>query len=56
MVDSDEKSVELMICEIGSYVLSEGFIENRHELTDMLLETCDNTIEPKKITTNYASF
>ena len=52
VVDSKEKPVELLIGEISSYVLSEEFIEKRLEFTNMLLETCDNTIKPRTITTN----
>lgn len=56
VVDSEEKPVELLIGEIGDFVLSDEFGEKRLEYTRLLLDKCDSTIKPRTISTNYASY
>ena len=56
VVDSDEKPVELLIGEIGDFLLSEEFLVKRNEFAELLLEKCEETIKIRTLGTNYGSF
>ena len=56
VIDSDEKPMELVIGEIGDFILSEEFLEKRTEFAELLVEKCEDTIKLITLTTNYASF
>ena len=54
VVDSDQKPTELVIGEIGDYLLSDEFVEKRNEYTELLQLECESTIKPR-MTQNYAT-
>ena len=55
VVDSEEKPVELLIGEIGDFLLSDEFIEKRNEFAELLLEKCEDTIKIRTLL-NYGVF
>jgi hypothetical protein len=56
VVDSEEKPTELLIGEIGDFLLSDEFIQKKNEFATEMREKCEETIKPRTLGTNYASF
>ena len=56
VVDSEEKPTELLIGEIGDFLLSDEFLEKKTEFAQLMLEKCEETIKILTLGTNYASF
>ena len=56
VVDAEEKPTELLIGEIGDYLLSEEIFEKKDEFAHLLLEKCEETIKIRTLGTCYATF
>ena len=56
VLDSEEKPVTLLIGEIGDFLLSAEFKEKRLEYTEILHDKSEESIKPRTLSTNYASF
>ena len=56
VIDSNLRPTELVIGEIGDYILTEDFLEKRNEFAEWLLDTCGGTLKLRTLVTNYASF
>ena len=54
VVDSEKKPTELVIGEMGDYILSQEFLDKRTEFTEIIQEECESTIKPRTIQ-NYAT-
>ena len=56
VIDAEEKPTELLIGEVGDYLLSEEFKEKKVEFADLLMDKCEETIKPRTISKNFATF
>ena len=54
VVDSEKKPTELVIGEMGDYILGQEFLDKRTEFTEIIQEECESTIKPRTIQ-NYAT-